>query len=102
MLTDIHTETIRTLQFTPTHLHSAADDGLIHIYDNNNLSEDALSGVINVGNGINRMGLIGNFIWSITHTHECQIWSRESVSFIMIVLTKYSPTRVFASGLYHL
>jgi WD40 repeat protein len=80
-LTDIHTDSIRVVQFTSTHLYSAADDGLIHAYDLNNLSEDALSTVINVGNGVNRMGLIGNFIWSITHLHECQIWNKETVRF---------------------
>jgi WD40 repeat protein len=77
-LVDIHTQSVRVIKFSNTHLHSAADDGLIHMYELSNLCEDGLSGVINVGNGVNRMGFIGDVVWSITHLHECQVWNRET------------------------
>ncbi|KAL0490226.1 wdr89 [Acrasis kona] len=77
-LVNIHTMTIRNVKFTSTHLISGADDGLVHVYDINNLSEDGLSSVINVDTGINRLGLIGDALWTITHTHELQFWNRST------------------------
>jgi hypothetical protein len=91
-LTDIHTESIRTVQFTNTHLWSAADDGLIHSYELSHLSEDALSTVINVGNGVNKMGFIGNFVWSITHLHELQLWNKDTVCCMVILFNIIGTT----------
>ena len=112
-LDDIHTMMIRKVKFdsSTNRLFSSSDDGLVHVYDLNALSnnnnnnsnidpEDTLSGVINANNGVHQFGLCGaqsNIMYTVNHMHELNLWSMDTMNQIATGVNRSHLESVYPS-----
>jgi WD40 repeat protein len=77
-----HSEPVNQVAFHPTlrgHVLSAADDGLVCVFDSNRAGEDeALVAVLSVGSSVRRFGLFGEssaHALALTRTEGVSVWN---------------------------
>jgi WD40 repeat protein len=86
-LDQVHSDDITQIQFHPKHsnyLISSSMDGIINLYDLNQMNEDdIIISTTNTESSIHRIGFFGplfEYIYCLSHMETLTLWKAENVS----------------------